>query len=103
MKEKLNVSFKMEDDYLPPLKTLATISFVILLCSMPLFALNGGIGEYVREYFGIIWHISMFFFINKYKKDSDLGKSYAKMIWYIFIFYKKKRKSTYTEYRSWNE
>ena len=65
MKEKLNVSFKMEDDYLPPLKTLATISFVILLCSMPLFALNGGIGEYVREYFGIIWHISMFFFINK--------------------------------------
>ena len=41
--------------------------------------------------------------INKYKKDSDLGKSYAKMIWYIFIFYKKKRKSTYTEYRSWNE
>ena len=65
MKEKLNVSFKMEDDYLPPLKTLATISFVILLCSMPLFAFNGGIGEYVREYFGIIWHISMFFFINK--------------------------------------
>ena len=65
MKEKLNVSFKMEDDYLPPLKTLATISFVILLCSMPLFAFNSGIGEYVRKYFGIIWHISMFFFINK--------------------------------------
>ena len=25
MKEKLNVSFKMEDDYLPHIKTLATI------------------------------------------------------------------------------
>lgn len=65
MKQKAAVWFKTEEDHLPPLKTLATIAFLLLILSMPLFAFSGGIGEYVREYFGIVWHFSMFFFICK--------------------------------------
>src|SRR5574344_816155 len=57
--------FHLEDDHLPPLQTLAIISFSLMIASMPLFLFSGGIGEYIREYVGLIWHISMFFFIMK--------------------------------------
>ncbi len=65
MSEKIKKWFKLEEDYLPPLKTLSVISFLLLICSAPLFAFSGGIGEYIREYVGLVWHFSMFFFINK--------------------------------------
>lgn len=54
-----------EKDYLPSLKKLSLISFVLLVCFSPLFIFKDGIGEYIREYTGLIWHISMFFFICK--------------------------------------
>lgn len=57
--------FTPEADHLPPLKTLSTIGFALLVISMPFFAFTSGTGQYVREYLGLIWHISMFFFINK--------------------------------------
>lgn len=65
MKRKMQSWFTIENDTLPPLRTLAVISFVLLLSSMWLFMFNGGIGEYIREYFGLIWHFSMFFLIIK--------------------------------------
>lgn len=57
--------FSLESDYLPPLETLARIGFGLLVISMPLFAFHGGSGEYLREYVGLIWHLVMFFFIQK--------------------------------------
>lgn len=65
MKEKIVSWLKPESDHLPPLKTLTVIAFSLLVVSMPLFSFSGGIGEYVREYMGLIWHFSMFFFISK--------------------------------------
>lgn len=81
MKKFFYTIFKIENDSLPSLKTLSTISFVLLICSMPLFAFNGGIGEYVREYVGLIWHFSMFFFIFKLPTP-NWGKS-AGTYWII--------------------
>lgn len=57
--------FVMEQDHLPPLRTLAVISFTLMLISTPLFIFTSGVGQYVREYAGLIWHLSMFFFIMK--------------------------------------
>ena len=57
--------FKLEKDDLPPLKTLTMISFLLLVISTPFFAFHSGIGQYIREYLGLIWHLSMFFFIMK--------------------------------------
>ena len=57
--------FKLEEDYLPSLSLLSRISFVLLLLSLPFFAFHGGLGEYIREYLGLIWHFSMFFLIQK--------------------------------------
>lgn len=57
--------FRLEKDYLPPLKTLTMIAFVLLVVSTPFFAFNSGTGQYIREYLGLIWHLSMFFFIMK--------------------------------------
>lgn len=65
MKDKFALWFKPEEDHLPPLKTLTVIAFSLLVVSMPLFSFSGGIGEYIREYMGLIWHFSMFFFISK--------------------------------------
>lgn len=65
MKEKLSSCFKAEDDHLPPLKTLSVIAFALLVASTPFFAFNSGTGQYIREYLGLVWHLSMFFFINK--------------------------------------
>lgn len=70
MKEKLAVWFKPEQDHLPPLKTLAIIGFALLICSMPLFAFTDGLGQYIREYLGLVWHLSMFFFICKLQTPS---------------------------------
>ena len=57
---------KMSKDCLPPLKTLSIISFMLFLCGAVLFPFeDGGIMTYIREYAGLLWHISMFFFINK--------------------------------------
>lgn len=61
----LRSAFKLESDHLPSLKTLSIISFALLIISMPLFAFTSGVGQYVREYFGLVWHLSMFFFIWK--------------------------------------
>lgn len=56
----------LEEDHLPSLKFLAIVSFVLLLCGAALFPFDdGGIMTYIREYEGLIWHLSMFFFINK--------------------------------------
>ena len=59
--------FQLEEtDHLPPLKTLSIIGFVLFLCGAALFPLDdGGTWTYIREYEGMIWHISMFFFICK--------------------------------------
>lgn len=57
--------FKLEEDHLPSLRTLSIISFSLLIISTPLFIFTEGIGQYIREYLGLIWHLSMFFFINK--------------------------------------
>ena len=57
--------FKIEEDHLPSLHTLSIISFTLLIISTPLFIFTEGIGQYVREYLGLVWHLSMFFFINK--------------------------------------
>lgn len=65
MKEKLSIWFKAEDDHLPPLKTLSIIGFALLIVSMPFFAFTSGTGQYIREYLGLVWHLSMFFFICK--------------------------------------
>lgn len=62
---KIKEVFRPEADHLPPLKTLSVISFALLLVSTPLFAFTSGVGQYVREYVGLIWHLSMFFFICK--------------------------------------
>lgn len=59
--------FRREQDDLPPLKTLSVIAFALLVISMPFFAFTSGVGQYVREYLGLFWHLSMFFFINKLK------------------------------------
>lgn len=61
----LKKSFHLESDGLPPLKALSIISFSLLLLSTPFFAFTSGTGQYIREYLGLIWHLSMFFFINK--------------------------------------
>ena len=61
MKEKLSSCFKAEDDHLPPLKTLSVIAFALLVASTPFFAFNSGTGQYIREYLGLVWHLSMFF------------------------------------------
>lgn len=58
-------AFCPETDHLPQLKTLSVISFALLIVSTPLFAFTSGVGQYIREYVGLAWHISMFFFINK--------------------------------------
>lgn len=55
----------IEEDYLPSLKILSTISFTLLVISTPLFVFTSGLGQYIREYLGLIWHLTMFFFINK--------------------------------------
>lgn len=65
MKEKLARWFAPEEDHLPRLETLAVISFVLLLVSTPLFSFSEGLGQYIREYMGLFWHFSMFFFISK--------------------------------------
>lgn len=65
MRKKFSQWFQAEEDHLPPLKTLTVIAFGLLVLSMPLFAFSGGMGEYLREYMGLIWHFSMFFFISK--------------------------------------
>lgn len=57
--------FKLEEDHLPSLRTLSIISFSLLIISTPLFIFTEGTGQYIREYLGLIWHLSMFFFINK--------------------------------------
>ena len=54
-----------EEDDLPSLKVLSRIGFILLLVSTPFFAFTSGVGQYIREYLGLIWHLSMFFFINK--------------------------------------
>ena len=58
-------AFALEADHLPPLKTLSIIAFALLIASTPLFAFTEGAGQYLREYLGLIWHLSMFFFICK--------------------------------------
>lgn len=63
--KKLKQWFAPEADHLPPLKTLSVIGFVLLVISMPFFAFTSGAGQYAREYLGLFWHLSMFFFINK--------------------------------------
>ena len=65
MGKKVSVWFKAEEDHLPPLKTLSVIAFALLLISTPFFAFTSGIGQYLREYLGLVWHLSMFFFICK--------------------------------------
>lgn len=57
--------FELEKDHLPPLKTLAVTAFALLVFSTPFFAFTSGTGQYIREYLGLVWHLSMFFFINK--------------------------------------
>lgn len=57
--------YKLEADHLPPLKTLSILAFVLLVVSTPFFAFTEGAGQYAREYLGLIWHLSMFFFICK--------------------------------------
>ena len=57
---------KTNKDFLPSLKTLSVISFILFLCGAVLFPFeDGGIMTYIREYAGLFWHISMFFFISK--------------------------------------
>lgn len=57
---------RISKDYLPSLKTLSIISFTLFLCGAVLFPFeDGGIMTYIREYAGLLWHISMFFFIVK--------------------------------------
>lgn len=63
--DRSKVLFRAEGDHLPPLKTLSLISFVLLVISTPFFAFTSGAGQYIREYLGLIWHLSMFFFICK--------------------------------------
>ena len=58
-------AFALEADHLPPLKTLSAIAFALLIASMPLFAFTEGPGQYLREYLGLVWHLSMYFFISK--------------------------------------
>lgn len=65
MNEKIKKWFTIESDHLLPLKTLSVIALTLLIISMPLFAFTSGIGQYIREYMGLIWHLSMFFFICK--------------------------------------
>lgn len=57
--------FHLESDGLPQLKTLSVVGFSLLLVSTPFFAFTSGTGQYIREYLGLVWHLSMFFFINK--------------------------------------
>lgn len=64
-KFRKNKWFSLEEDYLPPLETLARLGFGLLVLSMPLFAFHGGSGEYLREYVGLVWHLVMFFLIQK--------------------------------------
>lgn len=56
---------ELEEDHLPSMRILTMISFALLLVSTPFFAFNSGTGQYMREYLGLIWHLSMFFFIMK--------------------------------------
>ncbi len=57
---------EIEQDHLPSLKFLSIVSFVLLLCGAVLFPFDdGGIMTYIREYEGLVWHISMYFFICK--------------------------------------
>jgi hypothetical protein len=56
---------KGAEDYLPSLRTVATIALVLMLIPLPLFVFKDGTGAYVREYLGILWHLSMFFLIAK--------------------------------------
>lgn len=57
--------FRPEKDHLPPLKTLSALALTLLLVSMPFFAFTEGTGQYIREYLGLVWHLSMYFFICK--------------------------------------
>lgn len=61
----LKKAFRLEQDHLPPLSTLAAISFSLLVLSTPFFAFTSGVGQYLREYLGLVWHLSMFFLIHK--------------------------------------
>lgn len=58
-------AFTLEADHLPSLKTLSVIAFALLIASTPLFAFTEGPGQYLREYVGLVWHLSMYFFISK--------------------------------------
>lgn len=55
----------LEQDHLPSLKTLSRIAFALLVVSTPFFAFTDGAEQYIREYLGLIWHLSMYFFICK--------------------------------------
>ena len=66
MNQNIKSWLAVEEDNLPSLKTLSFISFTFFLCGALLFPLDdGGTWTYIREYVGLIWHLSMFFFINK--------------------------------------
>lgn len=56
---------KREEDNLPSLKTLSIVSFSLLLVSSPFLLFTSGVGQYIREYLGLVWHLAMFFFISK--------------------------------------
>lgn len=71
----------LEDDYLPSMRTVSWIAFSLLIVSTPFFAFTSGMGQYLREYLGLIWHLSMFFFINKLPVP-DWGKK-AGTYWII--------------------
>lgn len=63
---KRKMSFKAESDHLPTLKLLSKIAFILFLCGAVLFPFDdGGKWTYLREYVGLVWHLSMFFFISK--------------------------------------
>lgn len=65
MCQKANKWFCVENDHLPPLQTLSSIAFIILVCSFPTFAFTSGVGKYINECAGLLWHLSMYFFISK--------------------------------------
>ena len=57
--------FGASEDYLPQYRSLGVVALCIMLVSLPLFAFKDGTGAYIREYWGIFWHLSMFLFISK--------------------------------------
>ena len=75
----------MEEDHLPPLKTLSVISFSLLIISTPLFAFTDGPGQYIREYVGLygIFSCTSLFQNFQYRSGAE-EQEHTGLFWMFF-------------------